>query len=145
MRIHLLEHDWVDPSPTNITIWAKTKEHAVTRTYLCNREALPALEDLDWLMVMGGSAHGWDEDINPWLPAEKRFIARALSAGKIVLGVCFGAQLLAEALGAQIFPAMHKEIGWHEICLTAQGKESFLFNNIPETFVSFHWHSDHYS
>jgi GMP synthase-like glutamine amidotransferase len=68
-----------------------------------------------------------------------------MAADKIILGICFGAQLLAEALGGNIFPNTHKEIGWHEVSLTREGQKSFLFHHIPHSFVSFHWHSDHFS
>lgn len=145
MRLHLLEHDPIDLSHTNITIWAKKKGYTVTKTDVFNMVELPHPDDLDWLMVMGGSQHAWEEQVNPWLPGEKRLIVEALDRGKIVLGVCFGAQLLAEVLGAQVFPNKHKEIGWHEVSLTQEGKESFLFQKVPETFVTFHWHSDHFS
>lgn len=145
MRLHLLEHDPIDLSETNMTSWAKAKGYPVAQTYVCNNEKLPALDDFDWLMIMGGSPHAWEEDVNPWLPAEKEFIARVLDAGKIILGVCFGAQLLAEALGGKLFPNDRKEIGWYEVTLTPAGQNSFLFRNIPKRFTTFHWHSDHFS
>ena len=56
MRLHLLEHDPIDLSRTYITMWAKNKGHQVTHTYLCNDEELPAIDDFDWLMVMGAFA-----------------------------------------------------------------------------------------
>ena len=145
MRIHLLEHDPLDLEDTNITRWAHKKGYATAHTYLCNNEKLPAIEDFDWLMVMGGSPHAWEEDVHPWLTGEKELIARALDRDKIILGVCFGAQLLAEVLGGRVFANRHKEIGWYEVTLTAEGRKSFLFRDIPERFVSFHWHSDHFS
>ena len=145
MRLHLLEHDPIDLSRTNITIWAEKKGHKITKTDVFNMEDLPTLDDFDWLMVMGGSQHVWEEEAKPWLRGEKRFIAEVLDEGKIILGICFGAQLVAEVMGAKVFPNKHEEIGWHEVSLTPKGKESFLFNNVPETFVTFHWHSDHFS
>ncbi len=144
MRLHLLEHDPFDYSRTNITLWADKKGHRLRQSYVCNMDELPALEDLDWLMVMGGSEHVWEEKTHPWLSTEKAFIKRAMEQGKIVLGVCFGAQLIAEILGAKVFPSRHKEIGWYEVALTREGRASFLFRSVPDTFVSFHWHSDHF-
>jgi len=145
MRLHFLEHDPIDFSRTNITAWAGTRGYQVDRTYLCNEEKLPCGDDFDWLMVMGGSQHAWEEDRYPWLRAEKRFIANTVREGKIVIGICFGAQLLAEVLGARVFHSKHAEIGWYEVSLTAEGKEAFLFRNIQENFKTFHWHSDHFS
>jgi len=145
MRLHLLEHDPFDFSRTNITIWAEKNGHELHQTYVCNMEELPSIHNLDWLMVMGGSQHVWEERENPWLAEEKAFIRKALDTGKMVLGICFGAQLIAEILGAGIFPNKHKEIGWHEVFLTPEGRGSFLFKNVPDTFITFHWHSDHFS
>jgi GMP synthase-like glutamine amidotransferase len=96
-------------------------------------------------MVMGGSQQAWDEQGNAWLRQEKTFVAEALAQGKLYLGICFGAQLLAEVLGGKIFPNEHKEIGWHEVSLNRDGRDSFLFQNVPPSFVTFHWHSDHFS
>lgn len=145
MRLHLFEHDPIDLARTNITIWAEKKGYKVGQTYVCNMEPLPSLEDFDWLMIMGGSPHAYEEEKNPWLPPEKAFIVEALEKHKIILGVCFGAQLLAEALGGEVFPNDNEEIGWHEIHLTGAGEESFLFRDLPKRFTSFHWHSDHFS
>jgi GMP synthase-like glutamine amidotransferase len=145
MRLHLLHHDPVDSSRNNISRWAANKGYAIAHSYLCNNEALPGIEDVDWLIVLGGSQHAWEEEVYPWLPAEKKFIARAVEDNKIILGLCFGAQLLAEALGAEVFVNPHNEIGWHEVSLTPEGQRSYLFQNIPEQFTTFHWHADHFA
>ena len=145
MRIQLLEHDPEDFSRTNISFWAAEKGYPVKQTYVCNNEDLPPMDSFDWLMVMGGSQHAWDGQGNPWLQEEKAFVGEALTKGKLFLGICFGAQLLAEALGGRIFPNTHKEIGWHEVSLNRAGQASFLFQNIPASFITFHWHSDHFS
>ena len=145
MRIQLLEHDAEDFSRTNISLWAADKGYPVQQTYVCKNEELPALDSFDWLMVMGGSQHAWDEQGNPWLPEEKALVGEALAEGKLFLGICLGAQLLAEAMGGRIYPNTYKEIGWHEVSVNRKGRESFLFQNIPASFTTFHWHSDHFS
>ncbi len=145
MKLHLLEHDPEDISHTNITIWAAKKGYEISKTDVSNTEELPRPTDFDWLMVMGGFQHVWDDETNPWLIPEKKLISDSVISGKIILGICFGAQLLAEVLGGQIFPNKHREIGWHEVSLTPEGRDSFLFTNVPKKFVTFHWHSDHFS
>jgi len=145
MRIQLIEHDPEDFSRTNISFWAAEKGHQLDQIYVCKNEALPSIDSFDWLMIMGGSQNAWDDQGNSWLPEEKAFVAEALARGKPYLGICFGAQLLAEALGGKIFPNQHKEIGWYEVSLNRQGRESFLFRNVPASFDTFHWHSDHFS
>jgi len=145
MRIQLIEHDPHDFSRTNISLWAAEKGYRVNQIYVCNNEDLPPIDSFDWLMVMGGSQHAWDVEGNAWLQKEKEFVSKSLTAGKIVLGICFGAQLLAEALKGNLLPNPQREIGWHEVVLNRQGQESFLFQDIPPSFVTFHWHSDHFS
>jgi GMP synthase-like glutamine amidotransferase len=145
MRLHLLEHDPVDIRRSNITAWAENKGYAVSWTDVFADSKIPSQNDFDWLIVLGGSQHAWEEHLHPWLADEKRFIAETLSADKIILGICFGAQLLAEALGGRVFPNEKEEIGWYRVRLSAEGKQSFLFRNVPETFLTFHWHSDHFS
>ena len=145
MRLHLLHHNPVDSSRTNISRWAENKSYSIAHTYLCNNEALPAMKDFDWLIVMGGSQHAWEEDVYPWLPAEKKFIAQALEDNKIILGICFGAQLLAETLGGEVFVNPHNEIGWYQVTLTSDGQRSYLFQNVPQQFTTFHWHADHFA
>jgi GMP synthase (glutamine-hydrolysing) len=145
MRLHLLHHDPVDFSCTNISRWAENKGYPIANTYLCNNEALPAIDAFDWLIVMGGSQHAWEDDVYPWLPVEKKFIAQALEYNKIMLGICFGAQLLAETLGAEVFVNPHNEIGWYEVTLTPEGQRSYLFQNVPKQFTTFHWHADHFA
>ena len=145
MKLHLIEHDPKEISKTNIATWAAKKGYEISKTDVSNLEELPRLSDFDWLMVMGGFQHAWDKENNPWLILEKKLISDAIAAGKIILGICLGAQLLAEDLGGQVFPNKNREIGWHEVSLTREGRDSFIFANVPEKFVTFHWHKDHFS
>src|SRR5690606_12990510 len=96
----------------------------VSTTRFFAGEAPPALGDLDLLIVMGGPMSANDEDELPWLVEEKRYIATAMAAGKKVLGICLGAQLLAAALGARVFPHSHREIGWFPIAATPRASSS---------------------
>ena len=145
MQLHFVEHEPVDIRENNITFWAENKGYAISRTDVSKGDPLPSQGDYDWLIVLGGFQHAWEEQKYAWLADEKRFISDALSADKIILGICFGAQLLAEALGARVFSNEKDEIGWHNVRLSAEGKQSFLFKALPETFLTFHWHSDHFS
>jgi putative intracellular protease/amidase len=63
-----------------------------------------------------------DDDEHPWLAAERRFIANAVENGKLVPGICLGAQLLAAALGGRVFRNPEREIGWHPVALTDAGR-----------------------
>ena len=144
MRLLINKHD-PERYATFIEDWANKKNYEYRICEAFKEERYPSATEFDWLIVLGGSQHAWEEDIHPWLAKEKRFISDVIYKNKIVLGICFGAQLIAEAFGGEVFTNKYPEIGWHEILLNSSGKQSFLFQNIPEKFISFHWHHDHFT
>lgn len=141
MRIHSLEHEPFE-GLANIEVWAKKKGYSITRTLLFKNEEPPETSDFDWLVIMGGSMNIYEEDKFPWLKREKEFIAKAIAANKILLGVCLGSQLIADVLGGNVSKNQHKEIGWFPISLTIEAKDSSIFSSLPGTFSAFHWHGD---
>ena len=141
MRIHSLQHVPFEDL-ANIEVWAGEKGHEVSKTLLFNDEALPHIEDFDWLVVMGGPMGVHDEDTYPWLIKERRFIEQSISLKKVVIGVCLGAQLIADVLGARVYGNSYKEIGWFPVTLTSEADNSRTFNNVPRRFAAFHWHGD---
>ncbi|HEU0070332.1 MAG TPA: glutamine amidotransferase [Alphaproteobacteria bacterium] len=94
----------------------------------------------DLLVVLGGPIGANDEADYPWLKDEIAAIERRLKAGKPVLGLCLGAQLIARALGAKVYPNKVKEIGFKPITLTDAGRASSLaaLDGAP----ILHWHGD---
>jgi len=84
----------------------------------------------------------YDEDEYPWLKDEKKFIERSIKSGKKILGICLGAQLIADVLGGKVYKNRYKEIGWFDVQLTSEGKKSKFFSDLPERFTAFHWHGD---
>jgi GMP synthase-like glutamine amidotransferase len=141
MRIHSLHHEPFE-GLANIEIWAKKKGHSITRTHLFNNEELPETSEFDWLVIMGGSMNIYEEEKFPWLKEEKNFIAKAIAANKILLGVCLGSQLIADVLGGKVSKNKNKEIGWFPISLTREARDSSIFSSLPDTFSAFHWHGD---
>ncbi len=141
MNIHYLQHVPFE-GPAKIGEWALDNKHNLTSTKLYENIALPPVESIDWLVVMGGPMNIYEEKDYPWLVQEKKFINEAIEAGKTVLGVCLGAQLIADVLGAKVYRGQHKEIGWLPIELTYEAKNSGLFGSLPEQFTVFHWHGD---
>lgn len=136
MKLHWLQHVPFE-GLGYIEQWADACGAAITRTRLYENEELPPIETLDWLIVMGGPMGIHDHEQYPWLPVEKEFIRGAIDAGKTVLGICLGAQLMANVLGARVYPGPEKEIGWFPIHRTASSKKL-----IPESLTVFHWHGD---
>jgi GMP synthase-like glutamine amidotransferase len=141
MNIHTFIHAPFE-KPGYIENWAKEKCHTLFLTNLYEPFQLPELEDMDWLIIMGGPMGVYEEDKFPWLKAEKNFIKKAIENNKVILGICLGAQLIAEALGAKVFANKYKEIGWFNIKATEEAKKNALFDFFPEETVVFHWHGD---
>lgn len=97
----------------------------------------------DLLVVLGGPIGAYEEARYPFLDAEIRTIGARLSAGKPVLGICLGAQLMARALGAQVAPMGIKEIGYAPISLCDEAPDALL---APlATTPVLHWHGDRFA
>ena len=106
-----------------------------------NGGAPPAPAELDAVLVFGGAMHVDQEDAHPWLREEKRWLRELLERGVPTLGVCLGAQLVAEAAGARVGRAARPEIGWHEVALAPEAREDPVLGSLPERFAAFEWHS----
>lgn len=141
MRIQCLKHVAFE-GPARIADWAESRGHTLATTELFRSQPLPAVGDFDWLVALGGPMSVHDEAQHPWLTAEKRLIEQTLLAGKPVLGVCLGAQLLADVLGAEVYRNRQKEIGWFPVRRTALAAASEVFGSLPPEFIPFHWHAD---
>jgi len=141
MRIHCLQHSHLG-GETYLPIWAAEKGHGWTTSVVPSAPSLPAPDDVDCLVVLGGPMSAWEEDKHPWLTPEKRLLEALLAAGKPVLGICLGAQLLADVLGAGTYVGEHKEIGWHRVEATAESRNHPVGAVLPDAFETFLWHGD---
>ena len=144
MRLHYLQHVPFE-NLAMIEGWAIDRGASITRTRLDLGEGLPDVDSFDWLVVMGGPMNIYEDALYPWLTAEKALIKAAIQAGKKALGVCLGAQLIADALGGKVYRNSQKEIGWFPVSLNDAGRADPLFGALPAHFPAFHWHGDTFS
>jgi len=141
IRIHYLQHVPFEGLGC-IEQWVTRNQHTLTATRFFENNELPSLSGFDMLIVMGGPMGIYDDEKYPWLTGERQFIRQAIKANKTVLGICLGSQLIADAMGAKVYPNREKEIGWFDISSTEHGRQSRLLEGFDETFPVFHWHGD---
>lgn len=141
MRLHVIQHVPYE-GPARIATWAADRGHELTRTRMFAGEELPEPDASDWLVVLGGPMGVHDTTAYPWLADEKAFLDRVLSTDTTVIGVCLGAQLIADVLGAAVTENEYREVGWYPIEETLAAMESPVFGQLPASFPVFHWHGD---
>ena len=141
MRLHVLQHVPFE-GLGHIDSWIRRRGHRLTLSRLYEGAKLPDPEAFDRLVILGGPMNIHEEAAYPWLVEEKALIKAALAAGKSAVGICLGAQLLADGLGSRVYAGSHREIGWFPVRLTAAGQRTALTEGLPAVTTVFHWHDD---
>ena len=141
MRLHVLQHVPFE-GLGHIDSWIRRRGHRLTLSRLYEGAKLPDPEAFDRLVILGGPMNIHEEAAYPWLVEEKALIKAALAAGKSAVGICLGAQLLADGLGSRVYAGSHREIGWFPVRLTAAGRRTALTEGLPAETTVFHWHGD---
>ena len=112
-------------------------------SWLVAEQASPSRDpgDYDAVLSLGGAMHTDHENRHPWLRREKALLAELLERGVPLLGVCLGAQLLAEAAGAPARRASEPEIGWYDVEVAPEASDDPLMAPLAPRFEAFEWHS----
>lgn len=141
MKIHYIIHASFE-MPGAIEEWVKQKKYRSTETHVYKGEKLPQIWEFDFLIIMGGPQSPLELDKYPYMRDEIALAQQAIANKKAVLGICLGAQIIAEALGVETQRSPNKEIGAYPIELTAEGLVDPLFKKFPQKFDVMHWHND---
>lgn len=144
MKVHFIQHnDWVGPG--EYRAWAQRHGWEVSVTRCWAYEPVPTDVEADFLVVLGG----WQSPATTKAQsdyfdaeAEKALIRAFVQQGRMVVGVCLGAQLVGEALGAAYAHSPEREVGPVPARLTAEGRADPLFAAFPNTFLAGAWHND---
>ena len=143
-RVHCLQHSDRVP-PDGVSDWAASRGVELV-TSRVDRGELPELGAVERLVVLGGEMNTDEADRHPWLRDERAWLRDLLEQrGDVrVLGICLGSQLLAEVLGGQVQRAGTggREIGWHRVELTPDGRRHPALRALPPAFDAFEWHGD---
>lgn len=138
MYVHVLQHVPFE-GLGSIAAWLAQHDAVVTYTRFFESAVLPDPAAIDFVIALGGPMSVIDEQDLPWLVVEKAFVRACVAANKPVLGICLGAQLIASAHGARVYPGPQKEIGWFPIEATPTPVGAFAF---PANAMVFHWHGE---
>jgi GMP synthase-like glutamine amidotransferase len=128
--------------PAGLTGWFRKIGAEIRVVRLFAGESPFPIRETDWLVVMGGPMSANDEEKFPWMAGEKRFVAEAAAAGKTVLGICLGAQLIASALGARVYANPEREIGWFPVGPVRDSARTPFDEVFGKPFDAFHWHGE---
>ncbi|HGF7227404.1 TPA: type 1 glutamine amidotransferase [Vibrio cholerae] len=145
MKVHFVVHESFE-APGAYETWVKEHGYKATYSRVYAHEPLPqTVEDIDLLVVFGGpqSPSTTKEECPHFdAAAERDLIAKCVNAGKAVVGICLGSQLIGEALGTRHSQSPEKEIGKFPITLTAEGQSNAKFAGFGSTLEVGHWHND---
>lgn len=134
MRINVLQHT-PNEGPGAIQTWAHQQQHDLYVYHPAQFGKLPTAAETDLLIILGGPMSPNDD--LPWITTERQLIEILLAHHKPIFGACFGAQLLAQVLGAPVTAAPAKEVGWAPVY-----RQSTVIPDLPATLTALHWHGD---
>jgi GMP synthase-like glutamine amidotransferase len=136
MRVHVLKHV-ASEGVGSMKEWFLNKGDVITTTRVDLHQSLPDINEIDWLIIMGGPMSVYEEEEFSWLKPEKQFIRQVIENNKHVLGICLGGQLIASAMGAKVYANNQQEIGWFPI-----NKTNDIASWLPSELNLLCWHGD---
>lgn len=132
--------DWEGPGL--ISSLARSRGISLEIFHLGLRPTITTLDNVDGLVVMGGPMGAYETAKYPFLARECDQISMMVHAGRPVLGICLGAQLIAKVLGSRVFPGPESEIGFGSVRLAPGARGDPVFAGCGTSLPVFHWHGD---
>jgi GMP synthase-like glutamine amidotransferase len=138
MKIYCLQHD-ANVTPASLVEWAESRNlNLISIALYADTYFHPVPEEDAALIILGGPMNIYETEKYPFLNDSRKIIKDFIIAGNKVFGICLGAQLISDIMGAKVSQNDHKEIGWWEV----QVRNTGLFDNFPPLPFLFHWHED---
>lgn len=123
--------------PGRIAEWMRDRGHNLREVHLYRGDPLPDMEAVDWAVLMGGPMSVNDTEQYEWLIPEILWVRNLIEHRRRVLGICLGAQIIARALGSQVYPSHEGEIGWYSVSVHTSAPVA-----LPENMEALHWHGE---
>jgi GMP synthase (glutamine-hydrolysing) len=139
-NVLILQHQ-SDAGPGNLATWLRSRDLAFQLLDVSS-EPLPPATARRALVVLGSRESVYDESV-PWLAAEAAFVRATIATGTPVLGLCFGAQLLASVLGGAVSRAPRPERGWIDVARESGDGGAPGPHAAAVAGRWFAWHDDH--
>ncbi len=143
MIAHFIHHVPFE-GPGRIRDWALQAGYTCSTTWQHEGTPLPDPASVDLAVITGGPMSIHDEMEFPWLVEEKKWISELLKRETPVLGICLGAQLIADVMGATVAPMGHKEIGWFPLTSTPEASTVPFASTLQDGLHVLHWHGDQF-
>lgn len=145
MRILQIQH-WKPKFEFNTSDFFAARGDEVDDLLLFAGEPEPDPILYDAVIVYGGYMSAYDDEGNPWIPVEMRYLERCLKAETPILGICLGSQLLARVLGARVYKSPKPEFGFKRIVLSDEGRVDPAMKGLAANgaggFLAIEWHAD---
>jgi GMP synthase-like glutamine amidotransferase len=138
-RLHIFQHVPFE-NAEHIAVWAQRQGFTISVTRWFDGEKPPLAAEIDWLVILGGPMNIYEHRNHPWLIEEKKFISEVIGLKKKIVGICLGAQLLADVLGAKVYQNQQKEIGWFPVQWSPLAVQKIP--TLPKENTVLHWHGD---
>ena len=130
--------------PGKVRSFLEASGYHLETVFWPDQRAAPVLpKPVAGCVILGGAMNVQQHRVHPWLVEEKRQLEKILNAGIPLLGICLGAQMIADVLGARIFQNPQEEIGWWPVDFTSEAAEKFPA--LPASATVLHWHGDTFS
>lgn len=139
--IYILQHASYE-SPGFIIDWLEFNKRDFQYVNLFQNDPLPNAASDDVFIILGGPMNVYEDRLYPWLTSEKKWIGKWIQSGNKVLGICFGAQLIATVLGAKVKRNSALEIGWFPVEIERDQLPEKYQSVFPNSFITCHWHGD---
>jgi GMP synthase (glutamine-hydrolysing) len=144
MRVLALVHQDTAPAGTFGSLTAERGHELHVRSLVPGAGDPPpddAAARYDAVMIFGGSMQVDQDDDQPWLRDERALVRELLDRELPTLGVCLGAQMVAQTAGAHVGPAAIPEVGWHPVELTVDGAADAVLGGAPRRVAAYQGHS----